>query len=188
MGFAVLPEDYTINVGARPVRYPEGFQFTRTDQLALAIVQDAISERPIHFASTGTLARAIGLDAYVVRQGITGKLRLETLEEAPGIVRVSDAIGGEWIDLDLSIELAEEVFTYRGLVDRPIWPDRSTLNIPWHFYFLYLQMADAVSLTRQEEELSSAEEERMERFLDRADRFLLTAEGGVAVALPTAES
>ena len=188
VGFAVLPEDYTINVGARPVRYPEGFQFTRTDQLALAIVQDAISERPIHFASTGTLARAIGLDAYVVRQGITGKLRLETLEEAPGIVRVSDAIGGEWIDLDLSIELAEEVFTYRGLVDRPIWPDRSTLNIPWHFYFLYLQMADAVSLTRQEEELSSAEEERMERFLDRADRFLLTAEGGVAVALPTAES
>ncbi len=188
VGFAVLPEDYTINVGAQPVRYPEGFQFTRTDQLALAIVQDAIAERPIHFASTGTLARATGLDAYVVRQGITGKLRLEALEEAPGVVRVSDAIGGEWIDLARSIELAEEVFTYRGLVDRPIWEDRSTLNIPWHFYFLYLQMADAVSLTREGEELTSAEEERMERFLDRADRFLITAEGGTEVAVPTAGS
>ena len=187
VGFAVLPEDFTINVGERPVRYPEGFQFTRADQLALAIVQDAIRERPVHFASTGTLARAIGLDAFVVRQGLAGKLRLEALDEAPGVVRVSDSIGGEWLDLDRSIRLAEEVFTYRGLIDRPIWEDRSTLNIPWHFYFLYLQMADAVSQAREGEELTAAEEERMERFLDRADRFLLTAEGGTALAPPATE-
>ena len=188
VGFAVLPREYTVTVGAQPVRYPEGFQFTRADQLALAIVQDAIAERPVHFASTGTIARSLGLDPYVVRQGIAGKLRLEGLEDAPGVVRVSENIGGEWIDLDRSIRLAEEVFSYRGLIDRPIWEDRSTLNIPWHFYFLYLQMADAVARAREGEELSAAEEERMERFLDRADRFLLTAEGGTAIARPPAGS
>ena len=177
-----------MSVGAQPVRYPEGFQFTRADQLALAIVQDAIAERPVHFASTGTIARSLGLDPFVVRQGIAGKLRLEGLEDAPGVVRVSENIGGEWIDLDRSIRLAEEVFSYRGLIDRPIWEDRSTLNIPWHFYFLYLQMADAVARAREGGELSAAEEERMERFLDRADRFLLTAEGGTAIARPPAGS
>ena len=182
VGFAVLPEDYTISIEGRPVRFPAGFQFSRADQLALAIIQDSIGERPVHFASTGSQARAIGLDPFVVRQGLAAKLRLETLEEVPGLVKVSDAVGGEWLDLDRSLVLANEVFMYRGLRDREIWADRATLNIPWHFYFLYLQMADAVSLEREGDALSSQEEAIIDDLLDQADRFLLTAEGGAISA------
>ena len=183
VAFAVLPEDYTVTIGDQSVRFPAGFQFSRADQLALAIIQDSIGERPVHFASTGSQARAIGLDQFVVRQGLTAKLRLENLEEAAGVVKVSDAVGGEWLDFDKSVALASEVFMYRGLRDREIWADRATLNIPWHFYFLYLQLADAVSLTREAEELSGAEEALIEEFLDEADRFLLTAQGGSEAAI-----
>ena len=182
VGFAVLPEDYTVSIGDQPVRFAAGFQFSRADQLALAIIQDSIGERPIHFASTGSQARSIGLDPFVVRQGLAAKLRLEDLESASGIVKVSDAVGGEWLDLEKSMVLANDVFTYRGLRDRDIWADRATLNIPWHFYFLYLQMADAVSLEREGEELTPEEEALLEEFLDEADRFLLTAEGGSRAA------
>jgi len=182
VSFAVLSEDYTISIEGRPIRFPAGFQFSRADQLALAIIQDSIAERPIHFASTGSQARAIGLDPFVVRQGLVAKLRLEDLEETEGIVKVSDAVGGEWIDLERSMVLANEIFTYRGLRDRDVWADRATLNIPWHFYFLYLQMADAVSLGREGDELSPSDEVLMEELLDHADRFLLTAEGGAITA------
>ena len=183
VGFAVLPEDFTLNIGSQPVRFPAGFQFSRADQLALAIIQDSIAERPIHFASTGGQARALGLDPFVVRQGLASKLRFESLEDAPGVVKVSDSVGGEWLDLDRSRTLASDVFMYRGLRDREIWADRATLNIPWHFYYLYLQLADAVSQTREAEELSESEEVLMEGFLDEADRFLLTAEGGSRAAI-----
>ena len=183
VGFAVLPEDFTLNIGSQPVRFPAGFQFSRADQLALAIIQDSIAERPIHFASTGGQARALGLDPFVVRQGLASKLRFESLEDAPGVVKVSDSVGGEWLDLDRSRTLASDVFMYRGLRDREIWADRATLNIPWHFYYLYLQLADAVSLTREAEELSESEEVLIEGFLDEADRFLLTAEGGSRAAI-----
>ena len=178
VAFAILPEDYTVTIGNQPVRFPAGFQFTRADQLTLAIIQDSIGERPIHFASTGSQARTVGLDQFVVRQGLAAKLRLENLEGAAGVVRLSDAVGGEWLDFDRSMALASEVFMYRGLRDREIWADRATLNIPWHFYFLYLQMADAVSLTREAEELSGEEEALFEELLDEANRFLLVAQGG----------
>ncbi len=182
VGFAALPEDYTITIGNQPVRFPAGFQFSRADQLALAIIQDSIAERPIHFASTGGQARALGLDQFVVRQGLASKLRLENLEEVSNIVKLSDAVGGEWLDFDRSLALANEVFTYRGLRDSEIWADRATLNIPWHFYYLYLQMADAVSLTKEGEELSGEEEALLEELLDEADRFLTTAQGGSRAA------
>jgi Protein O-mannosyl-transferase TMEM260-like len=182
VGYVVLPEDYTVMIGSQPVRYPAGFQFSRADQIALAIIQDSIDERPIHFASTGGQSTALGLDDYVVRQGLTSKLRFEDLEQDPDVVRVSDSVGGEWMDLDVSLSLVNDVFTYRGLRDRRIWADRATLNIPWHFYFLDLQLADAMSRSADERELSDEEESAVDDSIDgllaEADRFLTTAQGG----------
>ncbi|TVR61140.1 MAG: hypothetical protein EA422_12945, partial [Gemmatimonadales bacterium] len=75
------------------------------------------------------------------------------------------------VNVEVTRRLAEEVFTYRGLEERDIWADRATLNIPWHFYFLYLQLAEAAALT-------GASPAEVEAFRDRADRFAVVAQGG----------
>jgi hypothetical protein len=189
VGYTVLREDYTVMVGDQPIRYPAGFQFTRADMIALAIIQDSMGDRPVHFASTGAQADVLGLGEYVVRQGLASELRFDDLENAPGVVRVSESVGGEWIDLDASLALATRVFSYRGLRDREIWADRATLNIPWHFYFLYLQLADGTSLAAAGRELTAEEESAIEGVIDdllgEADRFLRTAQGGTSVGAPT---
>lgn len=80
-------------------------------------------------------------------------------------------LGGEWIDLDRSLTLAREVFSYRGLRDREVWADGASTNIPWQFYFLYLQLADATSQVGGSEEL-------VDELRDEAERFAVTALGG----------
>ena len=74
--------------------------------------------------------------------------------------------------MDRSLALMETVYSYRGLKDRTVWTDRSTLNIPWYFYLTAVQMADV--LTRSEE----GTPERIEGLMAEAERFLVTARGG----------
>jgi hypothetical protein len=171
MGSGTLAQDATFNLGAVALQYPAGTWLGRGERIALAIIRDSMSERPIHFASTAGLASTLGMDRWVVRQGLTARLRIEDLDEAEGVVRTGAQLGGEYIDLDVSLALADEVFTYRGLRDRDIWADRATLNIPWHFYFLFLQLADASLREGRPEALS-------ERLFEAADDFMITAQGG----------
>jgi hypothetical protein len=166
-----LPTALPLNLGEIVVQYPAGHQFLRADQIALAIIQDSMNDRPIYFASTGGMARDLGLQPWVVRQGLASKLWSEDPENSPGIVRVSDAVGGEWVDFERTLHLADEVFTYRGLENRAIWADRATLNIPWHFYYMHVQLADAAIRARGDRELA-------DRLMSRADRFGVTATGG----------
>jgi len=172
IGSVTLSQEVTVSLGSvLALQYPAGFQLTRGDQIALAIIQDSIDERPIHFASTGGLARDLGLEGETVRHGLTLRLRRARLGEEEGLVRLSELLGSELLDFDRTLVLAEEVFQYRGLEERAIWTDRSTLNIPWHFYYLYLQLAEASIQLELGEEIEN-------RLLDRADRFALTARGG----------
>jgi hypothetical protein len=117
------------------------------------------------------MARDLGLSPFVVRQGLASRLWHADPADTPGIIRVAESLGGEWIDFDRSLHLADEVFTYRGLEEREVWADRSTLNIPWHFYYLHLQLADAALRGRGDRELA-------DRLIARAERFGVTATGG----------
>ena len=77
----------------------------------------------------------------------------------------------EWVDLNRSLTLARQVYSYPGLKDREVWADGASTNIPWQFYFLYLQLADATSRLGGSEEL-------VDELLDEAERFAVTALGG----------
>jgi hypothetical protein len=175
IGRAQLESDLNVTLrapeGAAVLQYPGGSILEREHQLALAIIQESLGERPIHFASSGGLVRTLGMDRWAVRQGITSRLRIQTLNEVEGLTRASENTGGGWVDFDLTLTLADEVFLYRGLRSREIWADRATLNIPLHFYFLYMQLADAALQLGREDEV-------VDRLLDEADTFLVTAEGG----------
>lgn len=166
-----LPEDVTLNLGGLAVQYPAGHQFLRADQIALAFIQDSMNDRPIYFASTGGMARDLGLGSWVVKQGLASKLWHENPANSPGVVRTSPNIGGEWIDFERTLHLADSVFSYRGLEEREVWADRATLNIPWHFFYLHLQLAEAAVRAEGDRELAN-------RLVARAERFGITATGG----------
>jgi hypothetical protein len=166
-----LQEAATFDLGQVALQFPAGTWLGRGERVALALIRDSLGERPIHFASTGGLAQSLGMDRWAVRQGLSAQLRIEDLEEDENVVRVDPQVGGEWIDREVSYRLSEEVHSYRGLADREIWPDRATLNIPWQFYFFYMQLADL-------ERRTEGDPARVEHFMDRAQQFLVTAQGG----------
>jgi uncharacterized membrane protein YhaH (DUF805 family) len=165
-----LPADLTVTLGGQPIRYEQGTWLGRGERLALAIIRDAMDERPIHFASTGGLAQQLGLDRWAVRQGLSSKLRIEPLAEVEGLVRASEMLGGDWVDLESSLRLSREVHSYRGLYERIRWQDQASVNIPLQFYFMYAQMADAAVFLGREESLA-------EEFAHRAEGFLVTYRG-----------
>ena len=170
-GAAVLAEPAALRLGRLSVRYPEGFRFGRGDQIALAIIQDSIDQRPIYFASSGALAERMGISEQTVRQGLAARLSVTAPEEIPGVVRVPPGLGGGWIDVERSATLTRDVYSYRGLKDRAIWPDMPSANIPLQFQILFLQLADALAQL-------GGDDETVAGFLAEADSFAVTAAGG----------
>jgi hypothetical protein len=161
------------------VVYPAGTDLNRGDQLALAFIHDSIEERPIYFAGAGGLISDLGLDRWGVRQGLAVKLDLRTHADSlpPGLVRGSRPYGAEVFDLPRSLDLYQKVYRYRGLRDRAVWADRSTLNIPWHYYAMALQLSDVVRT-------ATADSTLVRDLQSDALVFRIVSEGG-ALGTPT---
>ncbi len=167
----VLGQDFTVPLGSIAVQYQRGTSLSRGRRIALAIIRDSIEERPIHFASTGGLPSDLRLTPWVVREGLAAQLFMEDLDEKEGVVRTAFELGGDYLNFEKTRRLAEEVFSYRGIEEREIWADRATLNIPIHFYIMFLQLADASDqLGRPDEEVNA--------LMRRAEGFYLTYQGG----------
>jgi len=80
-------------------------------------------------------------------------------------------MGAEWFDVERSVALVRDVYRYRGIKDREIWQDRSTLSIPLQFQFLFVQLADAAAVAlRPIEEIAALAED--------AASMRITAQGG----------
>jgi hypothetical protein len=146
----------------------------RAQQLAIRIISDVSRERPVYFSSSAGLMRQIGLDPWGVHHGLTTKLELRNLETDPheGMVRGSPEYGADWYDAEHSLRLYDEVYELRGLRERKIWQDRSTLMIPWQYYFLALQLSDVVAVDGRDAAIT-------QRLEDDAQEFQLLAQGGV---------
>jgi hypothetical protein len=112
-----------------------------------------------------------------VRQGLASKLVLRAQGTPPpgGGVQGSPEYGAEWFDVERTLTLYDEVYQWRGLRDRDLWPDRSTLNVPYYFYALALQLADVGRA-------AGLPAERIEALDADADAFLVLAAGGISGA------
>jgi hypothetical protein len=168
-----LGEDVTIPFSTLAVTYPAGMVLDRVHQLALSIIHDSEGVRPVYFASSAGLMRELGLERWGVRHGLATKLVIRNLE-APlpeGWVAGAPEYGGETFDLARSMALYQDVYGYRGLRDRAIWADRSTLNIPFQFYVLALQLSDAARI-------GGIDPEVVGRLEEDALAFQLVASGG----------
>jgi hypothetical protein len=166
--------ELTLPLGSIAVKYPEGTYLDRGDQLTLAMIYDSLRERPVYFATPSGILGRLGLEPWAVRQGLAAKLVPRDLNapQEPALVQSSSGLGGDWWDVPRSLRLVEEVYSYRGLLDREVWTDRSTLNIPWYFYATSVQLADAVS--RWED----GTEEHARSLREKSAGFVVTAQGG----------
>jgi hypothetical protein len=173
VGRATLAEDLTVALPGLAVTYPAGYTLDRSHQLALSIIRDSLGERPVYFSAVGGMLSDLGLDPWAVRQGLVAKLELRRLDDEPrpGLLQGRPEYGGEWFDLERSLELYGNVYLYRGIRDRLIWADRATLNIPWQYYALALQLSDVAGSSGRPRELVRSLEED-------AARFQIVAEGG----------
>ncbi len=172
--------EMAIPLGPVVVQYPARAFLDRADQLTLAMIVHSLEERPIYFATPSATLSGLGLEPWSVRQGLAAKLVPRDLEEEqpPAFVQTSPGVGGDWFDVQRSLALLEDVYRYRGLTDREVWADRSTLNIPWYFYATAVQLSDAVS--RWEE----GTEEKIRELREMAEGFYVTAQGGRRAVLP----
>ena len=75
-------------------------------QYALVLINNSIDERPIYFASSASAASDLGLDAYLVRQGLAYKLNdgPPDQETRPGAWstwarRPTSSVTGDWVDV-----------------------------------------------------------------------------------------
>lgn len=167
-----LPEDVTLPFPRLAVTYPSGMVLDRAQQLALRVITDSGPERPIFFSSAGGLMQQLGLDRWGVRHGITTKLDLRSIEDdSAGLVLLDPEYGGDWYDLEQSMTLYNDVYQFRGLRDRDIWPDRSTSMMPMQYYVVALQLSNAVLKAGMNPSIAQA-------LMDDAEAFQIVAQGG----------
>jgi hypothetical protein len=177
-----FPNEVTVPLGPVAVQYPADTYLDRGDQLTLAMIFDSIEERPIYFATPSGILGQLGLKPWAVRHGLAAKLVPRDLDapQDAGLVKNSSGYGDDWFDVQRSLTLMEEVYSFRGFEDRKVWADRSTLNIPWYFYLTAVQLADVVS------NWEKGTNEQVLSLMEQSEAFLVTARGG-RLALPEVE-
>ena len=148
VGAGRLAADLSLSLDGFVVTYPADLFLDRGLRIALSMINDSAGLRPIYFASSAGLIRSLGLEPWGVRHGIVTKLVMREMEEDPpaGLIEGSAQMGGEWFDLERNLTLVRDVYRYRGIRDREIWQDRSTLGIPTQYQFLFVQLADAAAI------------------------------------------
>jgi len=173
---ARLGEDMIVPFPELAVTYPAGTVLTRGQLLALRIIHDSIAERPIYFAADGGMLSELGLRPWGVRHGLATKLdpRGPAAMARETLVQGTEPYGSAWFDLDRSLELWGRVYMYRGIRDRPIWPDRATLNIPAQYYAMSLLLADAATV-------AGMDAATIARLQEDALAFQAVAGGGAAL-------
>jgi hypothetical protein len=144
----VAPEPLLLRAGRIEATIPAGTVVTPADTFVTAIVQAVIGKRPVHFMAGGSAA-TLGLEPFLVRQGLTMKLHDGPVEPGGGIAPVppSDlsALTGAWVHLPATDTLLREVFIHRSGIpdDWPVWTDAPSGNIPAQYAWAHLAAAQA---------------------------------------------
>ncbi|WP_337171009.1 DUF2723 domain-containing protein [Gemmatimonas aurantiaca] len=126
------------------VAQPRTPQLMKSDQLVYFMIRDAFPQRPIYFSRTaGGYPYELGLERYVVTQGMAKKLMDKPVEPSPDIMMVP----GEGImDVKRSYELWNTVFTAnKSLAKRNGWVDDASVGIPDLYVISGITLAEALA-------------------------------------------
>jgi len=174
--YVPIEQDMQLTMGGLTAIFRAGEVLSPWQQFALNLINDAIAERPIYFASSGNAAASLGLQPYLVRHGLAFKLNNGPLSvaEGSGLVRMGDSpfapVTGDWVDVQRTQALMDQVFIHRGgLPDEwGFWPDRSTLGIPSYYAWGYIALAQAA--------LQNSDQTALDRYQERAEAWSVLAD------------
>ncbi|MSR21305.1 MAG: DUF2723 domain-containing protein [Gemmatimonadetes bacterium] len=173
--YVPIESDMQLTMGNVSAVFRAGDVLSPWQQFALNLINDSIDERPIYFASSGNAAASLGLQQYLLRQGLAFRLNNGELlaDEGSGFVRIDTSpfapVTGAWLDVARTQVLADQVFIHRGgLPDEwPHWPDRSTLGIPSYYAWAYIALAQAA--------LQANDQTALDRYQERAEAWSVLA-------------
>ncbi|HSM37686.1 MAG TPA: DUF2723 domain-containing protein [Longimicrobiales bacterium] len=136
-GFPVR-QDQELTAGDIRSIIPAGTFLLPADVFLAHIIGNAIADRPIFFAATTQAYRKLGLDPFLVRQGVAYRLNDGPPEAGNGVVQIQDpSVGqsGEFIDLARTDSLLWNEFVHRdGFPEEwEFWVDESTQGIPFYY-------------------------------------------------------
>ena len=174
--YVPIDRDMQLTMGNITAVFRTGDMLSPWQQFALNLINDSIEERPIYFASSGNAAAALGLQPYLVRQGLAFRLNNGPLieEEGGGVVRMDaspfSAVTGDWVDVPRTRILLDDVFVHRGGIpdEWSHWPDRSTLGIPSYYAWSYIALAQAA--------LQTSDQAALDLYQARAEAWSLLAD------------
>ncbi len=149
----------------------DGANLLPWQQYALSLINNVIDERPIYFASSGNAASALGVNDYLVRQGLAYRLNNGALPESEnaGFLQMQQSpyipVTGDWVDVARTTALLDEVFIHRTGIpdDWPHWPDLATIGIPNYYMWSYLALTQAA--------IQMSDQEAIDRYQARAEAW-----------------
>ncbi len=155
--YTPLNEDQALRLGNVRAVLRGGQILYPWHQYALTLINHSIGERPIYFASSGNAATSLGLDGYLVRQGLAFRLVNGPPEElSDGVLAMQPSpyisVVGDYVDVPRTTTLTDEVFMHRGGIPDAWghWPDTATLGIPNYYAWTYLALTQAALQTGAE--------------------------------------
>ncbi len=171
-GYATLSKDQTLTMGNVDATLHAGEPLYPWQQYALTMINQVIGQRPIYFASSGNAASALGVNDYLVRQGLAFKLHNGPLPDSadPGIIHMQQspyrAVTGDFVDVPRTAVLVDSVFVHHtGIPDAwGHWPDQSTIGIPNYYLWAYLALAQA-AIQNQNEQKARYYQERAQAWM-----------------------
>jgi len=141
-----------------------------SDVFMLNIIQTAMGNRPVYFATTTQAYGRVGLSGNLVRHGVALKLINGQAEADPerGIYAMpanAAQVAGAFVDLPRTDTLVWNVFMHRGgIPDKwDHWREPSTRNIPLYYFYAHYAAAQAHNLLGEQDEV--------QRHLDRMDAW-----------------
>jgi len=150
INYPTIREEMRIPLGNLVATIAGGQYLPPWKQFALNILNQSLDERPIYFASSGNNASELGLDPYLIREGLAFRVNNgPPSQQGPGIVRLDQSpftpVTGDFLNVERTRELFEQVFIHRtGLPDEwDHWPDLATVGIPSYYAWGYLALAQA---------------------------------------------
>jgi len=170
LGYARVDEPVVIDIGPVQARIAGGQYLSPWQRFALTLMVQSVGDRPIYFASSGNAATSLGVEPYLVRQGLAFKMHEGPLdEETTDFTRLEDSayapVTGRWLDADRTRTLVDRIFMHRGGIPDAWdhWPDIATIGIPNYYSWVYLALV--------QDALQSGDTEALDRYRARAEAW-----------------
>ncbi len=110
----LLPRELVLRIGTLVHSYPANTPMYVKDIMTLRLIQENLGRRPIYFALTAGGGARLGLDKFVVQQGMAFKLMSDTVQAGPNMV---PGIWNSLMDLDRTRVLVWDLYRYARLFD-----------------------------------------------------------------------